>query len=213
MSRFDFCTWDFPAREDWPESDVVATGADLGPATLLYAYSHGMFPMHLDRLRSRLGWWSPLQRGILPLDSLRVSRSMRRSDRRYRVTFDERFVPVMTECANLRADGNWITEGFVTAYSSLRAMGHASSVEVLDPAGRLVGGLYGVRIDRFFAGESMFHRATDASKVALMHLVARLRDEGVTLLDVQWLTPHLASLGCVEVPRAEYLARLDSAVD
>ncbi len=192
---------------------MVAAGADLEPATLLYAYSHGMFPMHIDRLRRRLGWWSPLRRGVVPLDGLRVSRSMRRSERRFTVTFDTCFEDVMTQCSDLRADGNWITQEFVRSYARLHRMGHASSVEVWNRSGELVGGLYGVRIDRFFAGESMFHRETDASKVALMHLVARLSAEGAQLLDTQWCTEHLASLGCVEVPRPEYLTLLGSALD
>ena len=213
MTRFDTCDWGFPAPDTWPDDDVVAAGADLEPATLLYAYSHGMFPMHIDGLHRWLGWWSPLRRGVIPLDGLRVTRSMRRSDRRFTVTFDTCFEDVMTQCSDLRADGNWITQEFVRSYSRLHRMGHASSVEVWNGDGELVGGLYGVRIDRFFAGESMFHRETDASKVALMHLVARLNAEGAQLLDTQWCTEHLASLGCVEVPRREYLAMLGTAVD
>ena len=213
MTRFDTCDWGFPTPDAWPDDDVVAAGADLEPATLLYAYSHGMFPMHIDGLHRRLGWWSPLRRGVIPLDGLRVTRSMRRSERRFTVTFDTCFEDVMTECSDLRADGNWITQEFVRSYSRLHRMGHASSVEVWNGDGELVGGLYGVRIDRFFAGESMFHRETDASKVALMHLVARLNAEGALLLDTQWCTEHLASLGCVEVPRPEYLAMLGTAVD
>jgi leucyl/phenylalanyl-tRNA--protein transferase len=118
----------------------------------------------------------------------------------------------MMQCSDLRADGNWITQEFVRSYSRLHRMGHASSVEVWNSGGDLVGGLYGVRIDRFFAGESMFHRETDASKVALMHLVARLNEEGAQLLDTQWCTDHLASLGCIEVPRAGYLAMLGTAL-
>lgn len=213
MTRFDTCDWGFPTSDAWPEDDVVAAGADLEPPTLLYAYSHGMFPMHIDGLHRRLGWWSPLRRGVIPLDGLRVTRSMRRSDRRFTVTFDTCFEDVMTKCSDLRADGNWITQEFVRSYSRLHRMGHASSVEVWNGGGELVGGLYGVRIDRFFAGESMFHRETDASKVALMHLVARLNAEGAQLLDTQWCTEHLASLGCIEVPRPEYLAMLSTALD
>ena len=213
MPRFDECDWGFPPADDWPDDDVVAVGADLEPSTLLYAYSHGMFPMHLDRMKNRLGWWSPLRRGVIPVDGLRVTRSMRRSDRRFTVSFDTAFAEVMHRCSDMRTDGNWITEAFVRAYGRLHGMGHASSVEVRNDAGDLVGGLYGVRIDRFFAGESMFHRETDASKVALMHLVDRLRDEGVVLLDTQWRTGHLASLGCIEVPRDEYLGLLARALD
>ena len=213
MPRFDDCRWKFPPAEKWPDDDVVAVGADLETDTLLHAYSHGMFPMHIDRMKETLGWWSPVARGIIPLDGLRVSRSMRRSARSFRVTFDAEFRRVVELCGTTHRDGNWITDAFVQAYGRLHDIGHATSVEVRDADGQIVGGLYGVRIDRFFAGESMFHLRTDASKVAMMHLVDRLRAEGCTLLDTQWCTTHLASLGCIEVPRADYLGMLASALD
>lgn len=214
MSRFDNCRWGFPPPDEWPaDDDVIAIGADLEPDTLLYAYSHGFFPMHLDRGHRTLGWWSPVRRGVIPLDGLRVSRSMRRSARDFTVTFDEQFREVMIACSAVRTDGNWITEEFIDSYEQLHRMGHAHSVEVHDVNGKLVGGLYGVSIDRFFAGESMFHTATDASKVALMHLVDLLRASGATLLDTQWCTEHLASLGCTEVGRAEYLDLLRLSID
>ena len=138
---------------------------------------------------------------------------MRQSARRYAVTMDESFTEVMHMCGSAPRDGNWITEDFVRAYTRLHRMGHANSVEVRDADGELVGGLYGVRIDRFFAGESMFHTATDASKVALMHLVDWLGAQGVTLLDTQWCTDHLATLGCTEIDRHEYLRLLALAID
>jgi leucyl/phenylalanyl-tRNA--protein transferase len=147
------------------------------------------------------------------MDGLHISRSTRRSARRFTVTFDTAFTQVMSLCASTRTDGNWITADFVSAYTTLHLAGHATSVEVWDESEEIVGGAYGVRIDRFFAGESMFHLRTDASKVALFHLVGRLRDENVALFDTQWCTPHLASLGCVEVPRADYLQLLHRAVD
>lgn len=168
--------------------------------------------MHIDGLHRRLGWWSPLRRGVIPLDGLRVTRSMRRSDRRFTVTFDTCFEDVMTKCSDLRADGNWITQEFVRSYSRLHRMGHASSVEVWNGGGELVGGLYGVRIDRFFAGESMFHRETDASKVALMHLVARLNAEGtVAGHPVVHRASRVARVR--RGPRPEYLAMLSTALD
>ena len=214
MTRFEECRWSFPPRSSWPsDHDVVAAGADLEPDTLLHAYAHGMFPMHLDSMKEELGWWSPVRRGVIPLDGLRVSKSMRRSARDFVVTMDTEFERVMVECGEMRREGRWITNDFVRSYVRLHGMGHAHSVEVRDAAGGLVGGLYGVRIDRFFAGESMFHRATDASKVALMHLVQWLRDTGAELLDTQWCTPHLASLGCVEIDRDEYLRRLALSID
>lgn len=188
---------------------LVAVGADLEPGTLLAAYRAGLFPMPVGR--RRLGWWSPDPRGIIPLDGLHVSRSLRRSARRFEVRHDTEFEAVMRHCGDPRRPHGWINEEFVRAYTRLHHLGWAHSVEVwLDD--RLVGGLYGVTIGRFFAGESMFHSVTDASKVALMATVERLVTAGATLFDVQWLTPHLASLGAVEIPRDEYLRRLEIAV-
>jgi len=213
MPRHDACAWGFPSPETWPDDDdVVAVGADLAPDTLLHAYTHGMFPMHVDRRHETLGWFSPLRRGIIPVDGLVVTKSMRRSARNFNVTTDMAFVDVMRYCAMTRSDGNWIDEEFIDAYSVMHALGHATSVEVWNEDNQLVGGLYGVRIDGFFAGESMFHLETDASKVALMHVMEMLRADGVVLVDTQWCTPHLASLGCIEVPRRDYLRLLDSAL-
>lgn len=213
MPRHDSCAWGFPSPDKWPtDDDVVAVGADLAPDTLLYAYTHGMFPMHIDPRHETLGWFSPLRRGVIPLDGLRVTKSMRRSARSFNVTTDMAFVDVMRYCAMTRSDGNWIDDDFIDSYSMLHAMGHANSVEVWNEDNQLVGGLYGVRIGRFFAGESMFHLETDASKVALMNLVDMLNADGVVLLDTQWCTEHLATLGCIEVPRADYLGLLESAL-
>lgn len=205
--------WRFPPPEQWPDDDVVCVGADLSPATLLEAYATGMFPMHLDADRDLLGWWSPMRRGIFPLEGLRVGRSLRRSMRRYHVTFDEAFREVIEACADAHRDGRWITDEFVDAYCTLHDMGWAHSVECRDGKGRLVGGLYGVRIGGLFAGESMFHAATDASKVALVHLAGAMVAARMTLLDTQWVTPHLATLGAIEIPRAHYLERLTEALD
>lgn len=202
--------WVLPADPPLDDSGIVAVGADLQPGTLLAAYRSGLFPMPFDR--RRVAWFSPDPRGILPLDGLRVSRSLRRSLRRYDVAADTCFTEVMERCADRRRAGGWIDRRFVGAYTALHELGWAHSVETFCD-GRLVGGLYGVRIGGFFAGESMFHTATDASKVALVHLVSWLQADGVELLDVQWTTPHLVSLGAVDVPRADYLARLRSAVD
>jgi len=208
----DECRWNFPTFGEWPpDDDVVATGADLEPDTLLWAYAHGMFPMHLRGPDSPIAWWSPVERGVIPLDALKVTRSMRQSARRYECSIDSAFGDVMVGCAGERTDGNWITDEFLAAYGRLHQLGAAHSVEVWDGS-RLVGGLYGVRIGRFFAGESMFHRTRDASKVALMHLVDAMRAAGMTLLDTQWCTPHLASLGCQVWPRTRYLEALADAV-
>lgn len=196
-----------------PDQDVVALGADLAPGTLLAAYRTGLFPMPVDprKRRSKIAWYSPDPRGILPLDGLIMSKSLRRSRRKYEVRFNTCFREVMERCADPDRDGRWITTDFVDAYVQLAELGWAHSVETyLD--GELVGGLYGIRINRFFAGESMFHTATDASKVALAHLVDHLNADGAELLDTQWLTPHLESLGGVEIDRDHYLELLANAV-
>lgn len=190
------------------EGDLVATGADLEPATLIDAYSLGLFPMPIGR--KRLGWFCPEARGIIPLDTFHVSRSLRKSCRRFRVTLDSCFTRVMQACGDPRRDHGWINHEFVAAYTRLHELGWAHSVEVWRDDD-LVGGVYGVRIERFFAGESMFHTATDASKVALVGLIELLKASGVTLFDVQWLTPHLESLGGIEIPRDDYLGRLSEA--
>ena len=206
------CRWVLPdpaAAE--PGQEVLAIGADLEPSTLFAAYSHGLFPMHLES--GELAWWSPDPRGVLPLDALRVTRSLRGSCRRYSVTVDTAFADVMAACGDPRRPQGWITSEFVDAYTTLHRMGWAHSVEVWDADGSLVGGLYGVSIGGLFAGESMFHTARDASKVALVALVAILAADGQErLLDVQWVTDHLASLGVIGIPRSEYLSRLEAAL-
>ena len=177
------------------------------------AYRSGLFPMPVQAgSREVLAWWSPDPRGILPLDGLRVSRSLRRSCRRYRVTVDADFEAVIDACADRTRPGRWITPAMRDAYVALHREGRATSIETWAPDGTLVGGLYGVSIERFFAGESMFSRSTDASKVALVALVERLRSAGALLLDVQWTTPHLRSLGAVDVSRRRYLGLLAEAV-
>jgi leucyl/phenylalanyl-tRNA--protein transferase len=201
--------WRFPDPTDALD-DLVCVGADLEPGTLLAAYRAGLFPMPYDR--RRLGWWSPDPRGVLPLDGLRVSRSLRRSIRRFEVRVDQSFEAVMKACTTPARRGRWITPAFVRAHTRLFELGWAHSVETWTPDGELVGGLYGVVIGGLFAGESMFHRRADASKVALVALVDRLRAGGFVLLDVQWATPHLVSLGACEITRRDYLRRLRVAV-
>lgn len=159
-----------------------------------------------------LYWWSPAQRCIIPLDGLRVTRSMRRSARRYHIRVNTCFERVMLGCASRHTDDNvWITPRFIEQYTKLHELGWAHSVETFNPDGVLVGGLYGVRIARFFAGESMFHLERDASKVALMALVDIMRSARMTLLDAQWPTTHLSSLGAIEVARQDYLQMLGTA--
>jgi leucyl/phenylalanyl-tRNA--protein transferase len=203
------CIWDFPdADSAIGTDDIVALGADLEPGTLLAAYRRGLFPMYADRT---LAWWSPDPRGIMPLDGFRCSTSLRRAIGRFEVRIDTAFVEVMLGCADPSRPHRWIDASFVEAYTRLHELGWAHSVETWRD-GRLVGGLYGVRIGRFFAGESMFHRVTDASKVACRATVELSRLDGVTLFDVQWTTPHLRSLGAVDVRRADYLRLLGSAL-
>lgn len=200
--------WVFPDHSDHPE-DLVATGGDLAPETIIAAYRQGLFPMPVE---GQLGWWSPIRRAVLPLDGLVVSRSLRRSLRRYRVTIDQAFHQVVEACADPLREHGWIDQQMKEAYLRLHALGWVHSVEAWSADGLLAGGLYGVAIGGFFAGESMFHRERDASKFALVHLVELLRREGAELLDVQWATPHLRSLGAVEIDRRTYLARLASAL-
>jgi leucyl/phenylalanyl-tRNA--protein transferase len=193
--------------------DLVAVGGDLEPDTLVSAYARGMFPMRLGGRRGPLGWWSPDPRGVLPLDRLRVSRSLRQSMRRFDLRVDTDFAAVVAGCAAPGRHGAWIGPDIRRAYLQMHRLGMAHSVEAWTPDGRLAGGLYGVSLGGLFAGESMFHRERDASKAALVGLVGLLAADGVPrLLDVQWTTPHLASLGAVDVPRAEYLERLSAAL-
>ncbi|MDQ1375562.1 MAG: leucyl/phenylalanyl-tRNA---protein transferase [Actinomycetota bacterium] len=202
--------WSLPPPEVADADGVVGTGADLEPGTLLAAYRSGMFPMPYG---SVLAWWSPDPRAVLPLEGLRISRSLRRSMHRYEVRIDTAFEQVIDGCADLRRPSGWISPEIWAAYVRLHRLGWAHSVEAwsLDD-GELVGGLYGVAIGGLFAGESMFHRRTDASKAALVALVERMRSRGMPLLDVQWCTPHLESLGAVDIPRAEYLELLAGAI-
>jgi leucyl/phenylalanyl-tRNA--protein transferase len=207
------CAWSFPPVEGATEDGVLAIGADLEPGTLLAAYRAGVFPMPQRGLRE-ITWFSPDPRGIVPLGEFRVSRSLRRSARRFEVTADTAFADVIAGCADRRRPGGWITPAVRAAYERLHELGWAHSIEVWDQAGALAGGLYGVEIGGLFAAESKFHVRTDASKVALAALVERLRAAGgARLLDVQWTTPHLASLGARDVPRPEYLRLLRAALD
>jgi leucyl/phenylalanyl-tRNA--protein transferase len=205
--------WALPPSESAGKDDVVASGGDLSPGMLLAAYRSGIFPMPVAE-HSRMLWWSPAWRGILPLDELVVTRSLRRSCRRYEVSVDREFAEVIAACADPRRTGGWIDGGIIAAYTELHRLGWAHSIEVWDLRDELAGGLYGVAVGGLFAGESMFHRQRDASKVALVALVELLREAGPAdrLLDIQWRTEHLASLGAVEVSRKTYLRLLRKAL-
>ncbi len=204
--------WSFPRSNAWPDSDLIAVGGGLEPSTLIHAYRSGLFPMEVTALQGKLGWWSPDPRGIVPLEGLRVTKSMRQSARRFEIRVDTCFGDVMRACGAPSREDGWITPAFIAAYTTLHDLGWAHSVEVFDREGQLAGGLYGLRINGLFAGESMFHARRDASKVALMALVELMRDSGMQLLDVQWCTEHLASLGATELSRADYLTRLAAAL-
>jgi len=192
-----------------PDDDLVGVGADLEPGTLLEAYRRGLFPMPVGGRRSPMAWWSPLSRGVLRPDHLVVSRSLRRSRRSFEIRIDTSFTEVVDACADPRRPGAWIDARIKAAYRRLHDLGWAHSVEAWQD-GELAGGLYGVALGGLFAGESMFHRVTDASKVALLGLVEGLSDEHADdrLIDVQWVTPHLAGLGAEAMPRANFLRRL-----
>ena len=202
--------WQFTDPEIVPD-DLIGLGADLEPGTLLAAYRLGLFPMPLGK-DDPMGWFSPELRGILPLDGVHVSRSLRRACGRFEIRVDTAFLEVVDGCADPSRSGHWIDDEIRSAYSRLHDLGWAHSVEAWRD-GVLAGGLYGVAIGGLFAGESMFHRVRDASKVALVGLRDLLSDEYADrrLIDVQWQTDHLASLGVVEVPRSVYLARLRAA--
>jgi leucyl/phenylalanyl-tRNA--protein transferase len=218
-TRRERVKWQLPDVHRLPpalaDEDLVGIGGDLEPETLLAAYRSGLFPMHVD-LESEgvrnevIGWWCPQPRGVLPLDAFRLTRSLRQSVRRYATTIDAAFAEVMDACAD--RPGQWINDAIKVAYLRLFELGWAHSIETWHE-GRLVGGLYGVSIGGLFAGESMFHGERDASKVALARLVDLLAQDGEKrLLDVQWVTDHLASLGAVEVARETYLDMLESAL-
>lgn len=193
------------------ELGLVAVGGDLRPERLLEAYRHGVFPWFDED--GPIMWWSPNPRAIFELDGLHVSRRLRRILRgeRFTVTVNQAFDRVIGSCADRPGEGTWITADMIAAYERLHQLGHAHSVEVWQ--GReLAGGLYGVASGGFFAGESMFHRRRDASKVALAFTVNRLRERFFQLFDIQFRTDHTTRLGAVETPRVEYLARLKKAL-
>ena len=204
-------SWLLPPAESADETEIVGVGADLEPGTLLAAYRGGLFPMRVGR-GGPIAWWSPDPRGVVPLDAFLESRSLRRSRRKLSISIDTAFEEVMRACADPSRPHGWIDDDFVDAYTTLHRLGWTHSVEAWAADGALVGGAYGVAIGGLFAAESMFHRVTDAGKVALAALIDLLRDGGATLLDVQWTTPHLASLGAVDVPRAKYLELLAEAL-
>ena len=205
----------FPPLEAASSDGVLMVGGSLAPDWMLDAYRRGIFPMPIKVERRRLiAWLSPDPRGILELDDLHVSRRLARRLKRgeFQFTLDRVFAAVVEGCAAPRGmdDDCWLTLAMQNAYITLHGLGHAHSVEVWQD-GWLVGGVFGVTIGGLFAGESMFHRATDASKAALVFLVQHLCRRGYSLLDVQWTNNHTRSLGAIDLPRADYIRRLNVA--
>jgi leucyl/phenylalanyl-tRNA--protein transferase len=203
--------WAFPPPDSADEDGIVGLGADLAPGTVLAAYRCGLFPMPIGGRRAPMAWFSPVRRGILRPRDLHVSRSLARSLRRFELRVDTACAEVIDACADPTRPSGWIDDQIRAAYLRLHALGWVHSVETWRD-GRLVGGLYGVAIGGLFAGESMFHHETDASKAALVGLVEWLDDGEDRLVDTQWRTEHLASLGVSEVSREEYLRLLDDVL-
>ncbi|HEX3798878.1 MAG TPA: leucyl/phenylalanyl-tRNA--protein transferase [Verrucomicrobiae bacterium] len=203
---------EFPDPRSADADGLVAVGGDLSPSRLLAAYRRGIFPWTANPV----SWWSPDPRGIFELDQFRMSASLERVLRRkvFNVTRNRAFGEVMAGCAE-RAKGRestWITSDFIQAYMQLHKLGHAHSVECWQD-GELAGGIYGVVAGGLFAGESMFHRVSNASKVALHHLVMHLRERGFVLFDIQMVTPATRQVGAVEISRTDYLRRLAAALE
>lgn len=205
----------FGPPADWPDEDLIgySHGFDLG--LVVAAYRAGVFPMPIGR--GSMGWFSPVRRGVLPLAGLRVSRSLRKMLKRYEIRVDTAFGTVLDRCADPGREGSWINREIRAVYTELHRAGVVHSVEAWTADDRLAGGLYGVGLGGLFAGESMFHDpeiGRDASKAALVGLVDLLgaAGPGDRLLDVQWQTDHLATLGVVELDRADYLERLPAAL-
>ena len=206
----------FPPVEAAGPDGVLLVGGSLAPDWMLEAYRRGIFPMPIKVERRRLiAWLTPDPRGVLEFASLHISRRLARRLRRGEFTFtvDRAFPAVVEGCAAPRGPENecWLTLALQNAYGTLHKLGHAHSVEVWQD-GALVGGLFGLALGGLFAAESMFHRRTDASKAALVHLVEHLERRGFDLLDVQWTNSHTRSLGAMDIPRDQYLVRLKAAL-
>ena len=201
----------FPDPNQADAQGLVAVGGDLSPARLMSAYRSGLFPWSVNPVT----WWSPDPRGIFELHNFHVPRSLARVIERgtFSVTRNQAFAEVIKQCAapGPGRQGTWLTPEFMAAYTQLHHLGNAHSVECWQ-AGSLVGGIYGVAAGGLFAGESMFHRVSNASKVALAHLIHHLRESGFVLFDIQMVTPATKPLGAVEISRHEYLKRLSQAL-
>jgi leucyl/phenylalanyl-tRNA--protein transferase len=205
------CAYAFPNAGSAPKRGLVGTGGDFEPATIVTAYRAGIFPWPHDE--EEHAWFSPDPRAIIPVAGLHVARRLARTVRsgRFRVSLDAAFEKVMIACAD-RPDGTWITPALVDGYARLHQLGWAHSFETWSADGTLAGGLYGVGVGAMFGAESMFHRATDASKVAMVAMMQHAERIGLLLIDIQVLTPHTISMGAMEISRSEYLERLGGAL-
>ncbi len=201
----------FPDVEIADEDGLLAFGGDLRPETLVTAYTSGIFPWTVHPIT----WWSPDPRAIFDIDNFAISKRAERYFRnsKFRISFDEAFKKVMEKCAEPfpGREESWVTKEFISAYCKMFELGLAHSVEVWEES-ELVGGIYGVAIRGFFAGESMFYRRSNASTIALQALIKRLKNQGYFLFDSQVITPHTARLGAIEIPRKEYMSRLAKAL-
>lgn len=203
--------WVFPPADTADENGIVGVGADLEPRTLISAYTKGLFPMPLEP-NGPVAWWSPDPRAVIPIDGFHVSRSLRKSMKKFHFTVNTAFDEVIAACGDDARPHGWIDGQITRAYVELHRQGWAHSIETRNDAGQLVGGVYGLGIRRFFAGESMFHTETDASKAALAYLMKLLAASGAELFDAQWMTPHLSTLGAIDLSRSDYLRRLERAI-
>ncbi len=184
----------------------------IQPHEVLFGYSIGIFPMAHPEEENALYWYEPEMRGIIPLDNLKISKSLQQTIRsgKFHITFNTDFEAVIRACS--QRDDTWISEEIIEVYCTLHEMGHAYSFETRNKEGKLVGGLYGIAMGKAFFGESMFHTETDASKVALVELVNWMKETGMILLDTQYLNDHLQSLGGMEITKEEYKNRLREAL-
>ena len=208
----------FPSVETADDDGLIAVGGTLKPDWLIDAYTHGIFPWPMNE-DFPITWFSPDPRAILPLDSAHFSRRLLRTIRskNWLYSIDNAFEDVIRGCAADREDepGTWITSKMISAYCEMHRLGYAHSFEVWEENGeerKLIGGVYGLAFNRFFAGESMFHTVTDASKAALWYLVKTLNENGFLLFDLQVINDHTKQFGTIEIPRKEYLRRLEEAL-
>ena len=197
----------------WPK--LTKFGSNWDPETLVAAYRAGLFPMpyEIDGNESAIGWWSPHSRAIFYPDQINVSTSMKAAMKKFKITVDQDFEAVIRACGNPQRESGWINEDVISAFIALHKLGIAHSIEVWDRGGQLAGGLYGIELGGIFAGESMFHVTSNASKAALVHLGELLNDGSGRIIDTQWMTSHLESMGAKAIKRTEYCEILPNLLE